>query len=398
VGPSRTFAFIEHHPVFGGPHNRAVRLAAPLAALGWRTVAIVPAEPGSAQDRLRAAGVTTEALALHRLRRAPSSMLPLLASFPFDVARIRAVLRSANVDVVVVVGLENPHGAVAARLERLPIIWQITATHTPVAFTRAIMPLIVRWADVVMTTGRKIAAQQPGLLEGCRDRWVPFVSPVDVDLFTPDAGRRARARRELGLADDDVVIGTVGNRNPQKGHETFVRAAALLRRTHPDVRFVILGGRDENHAARDDAMWREAESLGLTMGRDLLVVDPGYRVSELAPALDIFWLSSVPRSEGVPTVIMEAMALGLPVVATDVGGVTDVVADGVTGFVVPALDPGALASETATLLDSDELRRRMGAAARTRAVAEFRTERCVETHVGAFELALAHGAARMARA
>ncbi|MDE3097660.1 MAG: glycosyltransferase, partial [Chloroflexota bacterium] len=98
--------------------------------------------------------------------------------------------------------------------------------------------------------------------------------------------------------------------------------------------------------------------------------------------------TSVPRSEGVPTVVLEAMACGLPVVATDVGAVADVVEDGVTGFVVPPLDPPAIARAALRLLDDAALRERMGHAGRARAVERFSVERCTEVHVQAYDLAL----------
>ncbi len=98
----------------------------------------------------------------------------------------------------------------------------------------------------------------------------------------------------------------------------------------------------------------------------------------------------------MPTVILEAMACGVPVVATDVGAVREVVEDGVTGFVVPPLDPQAIAHATLRLLDDAELRARMGEAARRRAVERYDVEVCADTHVQAFEAAIAHHRLRRA--
>jgi glycosyltransferase involved in cell wall biosynthesis len=105
-------------------------------------------------------------------------------------------------------------------------------------------------------------------------------------------------------------------------------------------------------------------------------------------------MTSVPKSEGVPTVVMEAMAIGLPIVTTEVGGVRDIVHHGEQGFVVPPLDPSALARATVPLLDDPELRRRTGEAGRRFAVERCRTEMCLRTHLHAFEVAAAHRAAR----
>jgi glycosyltransferase involved in cell wall biosynthesis len=118
--------------------------------------------------------------------------------------------------------------------------------------------------------------------------------------------------------------------------------------------------------------------------------DAGARVPELLPAFDVLALSSVPRSEGMPTVILEAMACGLPVVATRVGAVAEEVVDGQTGLIVEPLDDDALAGALARLAADAQLRGRMGAAGRDRFEQSFRLDVLADIHVRAFELALAH--------
>jgi glycosyltransferase involved in cell wall biosynthesis len=319
----------------------------------------------------------------------------LLVRFLPEVNRIRQLIREERIDLVVLAGLENPHAAIAGRMEARPVVWQLIGTITPMAFRRLMMPLVKRLADVVMTTGQTVAEVHPGATE-LGDRLMPYFPPVDVESFAPDAVQRTAARRELGIDDEELVVGNVGNINPQKGHRTFVQAAAALRWTHRDVRFVILGESDANHREYEEALWHEARGLGLTPGQDLVVRSPGARVAELAQAFDIFWLSSVPRGEGVPTVVVEAMALGLPIVSTEVGSIREIVHHGETGFVVPPLSPSDLAQTTIGLLEEPELRSRMGAAGRRFAVSECRLEVCVAAHVRAFERALARQAARSA--
>jgi glycosyltransferase involved in cell wall biosynthesis len=133
------------------------------------------------------------------------------------------------------------------------------------------------------------------------------------------------------------------------------------------------------------------------VGRELVVVDPGSRVAQLAPALDLFWLTSEPRSEGIPTTVEEAMALGIPVVAANVGGVAEIVQDQETGLLVPSQDPQALVAATEPLLDDPARRRQMSEAARLRAATDFNLDRCADTHVIAFERAIEHRATRRPR-
>jgi glycosyltransferase involved in cell wall biosynthesis len=117
-------------------------------------------------------------------------------------------------------------------------------------------------------------------------------------------------------------------------------------------------------------------------------------VPELLPAFDILALSSVPRSEGMPTVILEAMACGIPVVATHVGAVAELVEAGSTGLVVPPEDDEALAAGLARLASDAELRAHLGEAGRRRFDEVFQLERLADRHARAYELAVSHARTR----
>ena len=386
---------IIHYPVYGGPHNRNASVIPGLRRHGIDTTMMLPDEPGNAVELLAARGVPVITMALQRLR-GPSDLATqaaVVASFRDDVRRLRGVIRRERVDLVLVNGLVNPHGAIAGHLENVPVVWQLLDTFAPMYLRRAMMPLVTAMADAVMSSGMGVAREHPGALE-FGDRLVSFFSIVDCQKFRSSTDRRTSARKELGLLPDDVVVGNVNNLNPMKGHDTFVRAAGALVRQHPGTRFVILGAQYEHHAAYTRGLWREAEQLGLRIGENLIVVDPGSRVAELAPAFDIFWLTSNPRSEGVSTVVGEAMALELPVVATDVGSVREAVADAVTGYLVPALSPEAVALATLPLLQDPQLRRTMGRAGRLRAAELYSLEACTARHLLAFEHARRHRQAR----
>jgi len=258
------------------------------------------------------------------------------------------------------------------------------------------MLLVRRLADAVMTTGSSLADHHPGA-SALGERVVPFFPPVDTDLFVPSPDRRSAARRELGLRPDDVVIGSVANINAQKDHVTFLRAAAHVLRERPNVRFLLLGETSESQRAYEDLVWNEAARLGLRHGHELIHRAPRGRVAELAPALDVFWLSSEARSEGVPTAMLEAMALGVPFVASNVGGVADIVREGEGGFLVPPKDPAAVASKTLPLLRDPGLRMAQGHRARAVTVKEAALDVCVRTHLRAFAIACAHHGDRRPR-
>lgn len=378
-----------HYPVFGGPHNQALQLAPLLEHHGVETTVLLPDEPGNALARLREAGVATVALPLHRLRATsnPAKHLSFAAGLWPEVRAIRRLIRERSIDIVQVNGLINPQGAIAARLEHLPVVWQLLDTRPPMALRRLMMPLVTRLANVVMSTGRAVAHVHPGA-GSMGERLLIYFPPCDPDAFDPRSVDRDEARAHLGFATDDVVLGTVGNLNPQKGHAWLLRAAARVRTARPNVKVLLVGASHDTHRAHERTLHRLSVELGLAVGYDAVFAGALADVRPALAAMDIFVLPSVPRSEGAPTVILEAMLMGLAVIATDVGAVREVVEDSVTGYVVPPEDPQAIAKAALRLLRDDDLRARMGRAGRKRAVERFSVERCVDVHLQAYACAL----------
>ena len=357
---------------------------------------LLPDEPGNAAERLREAGIEVVTMPLRRLRatRDPRQQATYAASLPFEVRAVRRLIRDRRIDLVLISGLVNPHGAIAAHLERVPVVWQIVDTRTPTALRRVEMPAVRRLADVVMFDGRSLMPAH-GWTESERLTSVVYYPPVDTQRFRVSAERGLARRSALNVDASTPVIGTVANMNPQKGVEYFVRAAREIAQGRPDATFVVVGAAYETHAEYTRQIREEVSASGIPASQFIFA---GER-SDLEcwyPAMDVKLITSVPRSEGTTTTALEAMACGVPVVATDVGAVREVVEDGVTGLVVPPLDAEALARATLRLLDDPELRRRMGEVARERAVARYDVETCADVHVRAFEAAFSHHRLRQA--
>ncbi len=371
--------------VFGGPHNRNCRISPLLRQKGVELVVGIPDEPGNALEMLQAAGLEVVALPTRRLRRTLNlfTHLGFAAGFWRDVGLLRGVIKERDIDVVLINGVVHPHGAIAAAREGIPVVWQILE-NAPMPLKYALMPLVAKYADVVMTTGMTLAASYPGALH-LKDRLISFFPPVNVDLFRSNKKSKPAARNALGIADDAIVIGTIGNLNPDKDHLTFIRAAASLKREVPGARFVILGSTYKERAAYTEMLYQEAAGLGLKIGSDLIVRNPAGKVAELAQAFDIFWLTS--RTEGMPAVIGEAMALELPIVATNVGSVREAVVDGKTGFIAGARDWETIARRTLPLVRDSGLRANLGAAGRRFAEQYFDVRVCAGKHLRAFAAA-----------
>ncbi|HTA64221.1 MAG TPA: glycosyltransferase [Xanthomonadaceae bacterium] len=383
---------IIHYPIFGGPHNRNARLAPIFAERGVKTTVLLPDEPGNAAQRLRDAGLDVVLLPLRRIRatRNISTHLQLMFGFPGQVRAVRKLMKDLRIDIVQINGLVNPHGAIAARALGIPVVWQVLDTYTPMSLRKLLAPVVRRYADVVMCTGQQVADAHPGVADR-PDRLVNFYPPVDVQQFKCNPAMRQAARESLGLDESDFVVGTIGNINLQKGHDNFIRAAAALKSRVAHAKFVILGATHENHRAYIDGLWRLAAELGLELGRDLLSADPTGKVHEMAQAFDVFWMTPRPNSEGIPTAMEEAMALHLPVVSFDVGSIGELVEHGRTGYLVEDQDPLAIAERTfQNLLDSAS-RERMGEFGRLFIEANASLEKCADTHVRAYELAIQSG-------
>jgi glycosyltransferase involved in cell wall biosynthesis len=178
----------------------------------------------------------------------------------------------------------------------------------------------------------------------------------------PGPTARAEGRARLGLSDSDLVIGTVAGFRRVKGHDVLLRAVAELAPTERRLRLVFLGFGEE-----EEALARQTRELGLSER----VVWAGRRrdVREVLPAFDVKCLPS--RREAFPLAVMEAMAAGLPIVASRTGGVPEMVSDGDEGLLVRPEDHVALAASLRRLLGDSALRARMGAAARRRAERDF---------------------------
>jgi glycosyltransferase involved in cell wall biosynthesis len=202
-------------------------------------------------------------------------------------------------------------------------------------------------------------------------RWAPrlrSLPPVEVllhgiELDALPADRveaRTRARMLLGLPEDVPVLGTVGNLRPVKEQSTLLKVLRRLQPAHPDLRLVIVGEGPLRHA-----LTLEARSLGV----EHQVVFTGGRndVPQLLPAFDVFVLSS--QFEGLSIALVEALAVGLPSVVTEVGGLPEVVRDGVEGLLVPPTRPEPFARAVDRLLSDEQLRRDMSLAALQRSEA-----------------------------
>lgn len=191
---------------------------------------------------------------------------------------------------------------------------------------------------------------------------------IDTDYFSPREPS-AELAESLGFPNGTPVVGIVGRLHPDKGQDMFIRAAARIHEARPDVRFLIVG----EGPARS-----EFQGLARDLGMAEAIVFAGDRedVPDLLALMDVFVLTSL--AESLPNAVLEAMACERPVVATNVGGVPELVTEGETGWLVPAGDPEIIAERVLRVIGDGELASKMGAVARQRVLDEFSSQRLVE--------------------
>ncbi len=348
--------------VAGGAERALAGLVARLPDLGYApSVALF--EAGPLEEWLEEAACPTERAPFGRLRH------------PRDVARtLRALRRQARgTGARLVLGNTNVghiYGGLAAASLRLPAVWwQQTIPSRRYGGPLMTRPLLDRLAArlpaaVVVASSAEAAAAQRELTPRRRVELVAL--GVDLQRVRAGAGRGPALRQREALGDGPL-IGMAGWIWPWKGQDVFVRAAAMLAAARPTARFVIVGGTGDGtfRTLLDDLVAR----LGLT-GRLTFVGDRG-DVYDWFDAMDVAVHASYGEAFGL--VLVEAMALGTPVVATSAGGPSEIVEDGVSGLLVPPGDHEAMAAAITRALDPPTAAR-LGAAASTRAE-RFSTDR-----------------------
>ena len=356
----------------GGAESQLVRLVAGDTA-GAVSHSVVSLKPGGAlRESMEVEGIVVRDLGIGRKVNALRGLMRLAGIIrTTQPAVVHSWLYHA--DLLATLAL-----ALSGRRRATRLIWGVRCSDMDMRrFTRStghirrLLLLLSPRTDLVLCNSN--AGREAHERLGYRPpRWQVIPNGLDVDRFRPLEGERVAIRSELGLSDDSFAVGMCARVDPAKDHGTFVKAAAALAETVPEARFVLIGaGTDEPGSALD----RHIAASGIA-GR---FVRLGVRrdVGRLHAALDIATLSSI--SEGFPNVLAEAMACGVPCVATDVGDSASIVGD--TGLIVPPRNEAALAAAWEQLRrEGGDSRTARGAAARRRVASRYALDTMIEDY------------------
>lgn len=288
------------------------------------------------------------------------------------LSRLIGLLRREQIDLIHV---HLPLSGVLARLARRPgrVRWVVYTEHGVPSHYRVISRTLnaatYRMNDAVIAVSAEVASRIRHYVRNGRPRLVTIPNAIDPAIFNDQRIDRSRICREFSLPIDARLVVTVGNLRGAKGHRHLLAAARRLIAEEPRTRVLIVG-----LGPLEIPLKEEARRLGLN-GR---VVFTGFRAdaTSLIAAADVYVLPSL--FEGLPISLLEAMALGRPVIATRVGGVPEVVASGETGILVPPGDADRLASEILSLLRDPTRSRRLGESARAAVTQRFSVRQMVD--------------------
>lgn len=374
VEPKRVL-YVQPNNEVGGSDIALLRTIQELDRDRYTPVVVLPND-GPLSAPLRQVGADLHFVPMKQLRTLPSVSYQAryLAAIVPTVRHLRTMIREQRIALVHTNSLYCLYGAWAARLAGCPHLWHVREIPPAVPILR---PL---YARMVLGLSSLVVAMSTACVEGLlgpgasSSKIVVMPDGIDVEHWNPTISP-ARIRHELELAPDVPVIGFVARLDPWKGVEVFLRAARLVSDRVPNAQFLIVGDAPSGFEAYREEMMTLARTLGLE-GRVRFL---GWRyrladIPEVMAALTALCHTPV-QPEPFGLVVIEAMAMGCPVVAPRAGGPAETVADGQTGFLVPMGDADAFADRLCRLISDPLARARMGSAARDRAVSQYSSAR-----------------------
>lgn len=352
--------FLINSLAYGGAETQLVRVATRLKQRGWDVKVVTLIPPTAYVDELEHEGITVTTLGMRRKIPDPRAIL-----------RLARWVRLWKPDIV---HSYMVHANILARVTRLlapvPVLISSAQSISEGGRLREILYRLTDSLCDVTTHVCRAGAERyvkTGIVPAHKMRHIP--NGIDTDLFRPDEGIRARRRCELSVNEAFVWL-AVGRFEPPKDYPNLLTACAHVVRSHPHSLLLLAG---------DGPLRGEMEEMARSLGIQHRVRFLGIRrdVPQLMNAADAYVMSS--SREGLPNVLLEAHATGLPVVATDVGGNPEIVLDGKSGFVVPPRNSDALAEAMQRVMGMGERERlQMGAVGRQHTIENYSMERVVQ--------------------
>jgi len=335
---------------FGGPHRRSFTVAEELRKHGVETVFLIGCKESqnAGFDGFPCYSIRHSQCA--RRRHCVTAFLLFAFFLPYNIYWIHKIIERHRIDLIHVNGLLNIVPPLVAKLRRKPVVWHCNDGVYPRVIVKLLTPLVLLLSDRSVVQGKRIGRRLFGERTGVWEKLevvYPAINDKKFSRETVDVSKVQQLSERFDLRSDDICIGTIGNVNRCKGLEHFIRAAALIRDRVPNAKFLVAGSRLDTQ----EDYWRELQQLisELRLGDHVVFLGFTDAVPEFLSMLQVFVLSSV--RESCPNVVLEAMAMGVPVVATDVGSVSELVGTQDSETLVPSGSHEAIADGVLRLFD-----------------------------------------------
>lgn len=386
--------YVNHTEVVSGAERSLLSL---LGGLPAEAAALVASPRGRLSEAVRRLGVPTTAITgtAGSLRLHPLHTPRALAELSLAGVQVRRAAARHRADVVHANSIRAGIVLALAGPMRAAKLVHVRDCLPPGVVSTATLRLIAATATTVIANSRYTAEAVRGVAPGARLE--VLYNPVDLERFDPARIDRERARAALGAAGErDLLLGVVGQLSPWKGQDTAIEALRLVCEHGVDAHLLLIG------SAKFVARATRFDNKSYLAHLHALVDAAGLRdrvswlgeredVPELMRALDVLLLPSWEEPFGRS--VIEAMALGVPVLATDVGGPPEIIEDGREGYLLPPRDPQAWALALRRIAQRPDRGLELGRAGRSRVEREFTVQRHVEQTLTAYERAIAWGRA-----
>jgi len=278
---------------------------------------------------------------------------------PFTFVKIIKAIHETNAHILHLTGYASTtFGRIAALLTRTPTIvhehWVDPDFSWPLALVEKVLSKVATTRAIAISQyAKRFLIDKKGVAE---DNVAVIQNGIPLERFqstSPESGQRMRAR--FGLSEQALVVGVIGMFHENKGHRSFIEAVALLKDEFPDAKFVLVGEGELRQELEQQVHSSQLDGHVMFLGEQ-------HDIPAILQMLDVFVMSSL--SETAPLSLLEAMAASRAIVTTDCGGPSEVISNGISGYVVPVQDTPALAEGIRITLRDEKKRKEWGEAAR----------------------------------
>lgn len=354
----RKILYLNHVSELGGGEYCLLNLMVNLNKLKYKPILLLQ-EPGPLSKLAEKFGIQTHFLKMRGWRRLKHIPINYLVT----LKHLKKLINELNIDLIHCNAYRlNPYGVLAAKNARIPSLCHIRW------FTKKdhIKKFMLDKVDLVLTMSDYMAS----FFAGSNTKVKTVYDGIQISDFKNNITGRDKIRSEFNLKKDDIVVGMVAQITPRKGHKDFIKASVAIRKIFPKVKFMIVGGAilDDQLSMEDLEQYARDINAG-----NIFFTGNRNDIRDVFRALDFFVLPS--HIEPFGLVILEAMASGIPVVATRSGGPQEIISDGKNGFLVPVRSARSIAEKIIYLLRNPDEAKRISKAAERAVEERFNVKR-----------------------